>query len=639
MEEKNPILPDVVAQVREHSRQYEAAFGDWRKEARSNYGFVAGDQWDPEDADRMRESKRVAVSFNFAGKIVDAVSGHEINNRNEVKYLPRELGDAGVNELLTSAAKWVRDNCNAEDEESDAFLDVLVSGVGCTETRMDYEEDPEGECLIERRDPLEMGWDPTARKRNLADAKWVYHKKLLTHEEIELRWPDKADEIVLSPVATTDDEDESPHVSDPRTAYDGKSNGLVPEPGKSRYEVVREQWYETICEYRVLDPVSQQLVTFGKDEFEVLEERTEKIGIKLNYVRQDRREYKQAFVCGTVVLEEGLAPCQKGFSFQFITGKRDRNKKTWYGLVRPMVDPQKWANKFFSQILHIINTNSKGGVMLEKGAAADPRKFKEDWAKSDSVVEFNPGALSGGKVQPKPAPQMPMAMSEMMQFSINAIMEAPGVNAELLGMVDRSQAGVLEQQRTQAGLNTLSLYFDSLRLYRKRQGKILAYYITEYLSDGRLIRIAGPSGERYVPLLKQPETLVYDVIVDQSPVSRDIKERTFSAFMQMLPMLERAGVPPPSEVWDSSPLPASVNEGMKRAFQEAMNNPQKKQMQEMMEQVQAKLAQLDVALKEVEIQKTSAETNKINADAELSEAKTVSEAVSIIRPPPQRVIA
>jgi hypothetical protein len=80
-----------------------------------------------------------------------------------------------VNELLTSAPKWFRQQCDAKDEESDAFRDTVVCGMGWTETSMSYDDNPNGDPQIDRTDPLEMVWDCGAKKRNLVDKRRVTH--------------------------------------------------------------------------------------------------------------------------------------------------------------------------------------------------------------------------------------------------------------------------------------------------------------------------------------------------------------------------------------------------------------------------------------------------------------------------------
>ena len=71
-------------------------------------------------------------------------------------------------------------------------------------------------------------------------------------------------------------------------------------------------------------------------------------------------------------------PPARGISrWECITGERDQNEGVWYGVVRSMKDPQRWANKWLSQSLHILNTNAKGGLFAERGAFDNDRDAEE----------------------------------------------------------------------------------------------------------------------------------------------------------------------------------------------------------------------------------------------------------------------
>ena len=606
VEDKEPLDEEGIVKLVKDSRSLAvSAQADWRDECRENYDMVAGKQWDEADAAALTAQERVAVVFNRLGTIIDAVSGSEVNNRQEVRYIPREIGDVAANEVLTGAAQWVRDTCDAEDEESDAFVDVLITGVGFTETRMDYERDEEGMCVIERIDPLEIKWDPASRKRNLADAKWIQRERGFTKEEIESRWPDAE---IGEGTEYSEEESEGLHsVSEPDGYVDAK--GSTGSAKRKLYSVIQHQWYEVECVYKVLDPQSEQIIDVPEDRFKTIEQVAASQGMPLKSAKINRRAYKQAFVCGDTLLEAGPLPCDKDFTIQAITGRRDRNNGVWYGLVRPMKDPQRWANKFFSQLLHIINTNAKGGLMMEEGAAPNIRKFEKEWAQANTIAKLNPGGLA--KIQPKVPPVIPPAISELMNFSISSIRDTSGVSLELLGMADREQAGYLEAQRTKAGLTILAGFFDALRLYRKRQGRVLAHFIQEYLSDGRLIKVVGKEGEQFIPLLKNPDMVKFDVVVDDSPVSRDMKERTWQMLMQLLPIVQQMGMPIPPDIVKYSPLPSALI----AAWQPMLVQAQ----QPKPEQVEGQ--RLAIAQQAAEVEKTQATADKEQSAAQLNYIK------------------
>jgi hypothetical protein len=228
-----------------------------------------------------------------------------------------------------------------------------------------------------------------------------------------------------------------------------------------------------------------------------------------------------------------------------------------------MKEPQRFANIFLSLIHHIIRTNAKGGLLAEADAFEDRKQAEATWARPDAITWAAPGAVAGGKVRDKNPPAYPQGLDRLMGIVTSGIRDASGINEEMLGMVAREQAGVLEHQRKQAAYAILATYFDSLREYRKLQGKLLLKYMQKYLPPNYLVRISGQDGvAQYAPLVKLPETLKFDVIVDDAPQGPNQKERAWALMQPLMPMLQKVNAGP--DVWAEiirySPFPSAVAE-------------------------------------------------------------------------------
>lgn len=574
----------LKAQFRE---DYEATL-EWRKEAVIDYAFHAGHgQWEEADRKRLHDQHRPCITFNRIAPVVASVVGQEINQRAEVTYKPRTtqsvaeapqagmdgLGqpaiapgadDTGPAETITAAAAYLRDQCDAEDEESDAFQDTVICGMGWVETRVVYDENPDGDLREDRIDPLEMIWDCKAIKRNLEDKRRVWRAREIDKYEAKEMFPGK-DISLLDASWARLEKNTQPHDREAARYYESDQDETY-DPNRKTVTLVECQYYEIKTVYKTVDiatgePVEldskQKADNYAKNAFTAT-------GEHVPVAKHKKRVYRTAII-GKEILSDEESQSQKCFKYQAITGYRDRNFKQWVGLVRAMRDPQRWANALYSSVLHQIQTTGKG-IMAERGAFENDQRAEQDWANGSKIVWLKAGALAGQQIKQKEQHALPQGMFDMMQFAVSAFRDVTGVNIESMGLADRSQAASLEMQRTKQAGVILAGLFDGLRRFRKENGRLLLDLIRNYLSDGRLVRVVGPDYEQYVPLVKQDDTIDYDIIVDESPSSPNQKEASWAILQQLLPVLGKSLTPSTGAILlKASPLPETVVREFKKS--------------------------------------------------------------------------
>lgn len=530
----------------------------WRTHAREDYSFYSGDQWAEEDIAVLQEQQRPVMTFNRVAPLVNAVVGSEINNRRVVRYIPREVGDSAANEILTGAGEWFRDQAGAEDEESDAFSDAVICGMGWIDTRLDFETNPDGEPVVARLDPLKMVWDSNAVRPNLLDAQRLWYVDEKPLDVVQRMFPDVDPALLHAGWAKNGGEADS-HLHDQARAslYAGGDRSGNADSSRKMCTIVECRWFETEAFFRGLDLRTGEPREYSGQELANVLRRFP----DFPHMRQYRKVVKRAFLGQEILAmpDKPLVPDGQ-LGWECITGYYDKSANQFYGVVRPTKDPQRWTNKFFSQVMHLLNSQSKGGIMAERGAFDDDQQAEASWTRADSITWTKPGAMAGNRVQPKPVAQFPTGFFALFNESKEAISQVTGLSSEFIGTREVNQPGVLESQRRQSSLNLLASLFNGLRRYRKRQGRLVLHLIQNYLSDGRLVRIIGNDRSRYVPLTREAvANAEYDIIVDDAPTSLNEKERTFAIIQQMLPVLRDYITPEIGlEILRYSPLPASL---------------------------------------------------------------------------------
>jgi hypothetical protein len=605
---KRKLPADFVETANERFEEAKRFWTNWKGEARDSYAFISGDQWLASDITILNEQKRPPITFNYSEKMIDAVVGAEVSNRQEVTYKPRELRDSPLAELWTNAAKWVRDTANIDDEETDAFRDCLICGMGWTHTRVSYEVDADGMVETNRKDPIDMIADPSAVKPGLLDRRYSFCLEWINESEAKRQWPGTIAFSTENETARGIDHIRHGH------RYEG-DEADDPDLHHGQVQIRHYECVELEPYYRVA--ASSQIIEVEAGEFARMKDQLDERNI--TYIKQYRRVYYYAYFAGDTLLEGDVSPTQEGFTYQCITGKRDRNKNTWYGLTRVMKDPARWANKWLSQILHIINTNAKGGLMAEVGAFVDPQKAQDEWSMPESITLLREGGIS--KIKEKQMTTYPSGLDRLMEFALSSLPQVTGINLEALGLAGREQANVLEQSRKQAAYGLLAPVFDSLRRYRKAQGRVMLDFINNYISDGRLVRIGGPESQQFLPLTKAPNAPRYDIIVDQSPQAPDVKSKTWEVLVQILPHMMKAGLPIPPSLLDYAPVPSNLSLDWKKAIQQNAMSPEKvQQMQQQMQKMQQDMQKMQQALQD-KSQEMQIEERKAAHEMKLKEQK------------------
>lgn len=569
----------IVAQLKKHKAISNQFSGKQDSNTKECEAFYAGDFMSYQDtiqfSDTRGSKKKAMVQFNRVKPYVNAVKGFMAQQRRKSRYAAR-LDDDKAQQLYSdyanAVADYVRDNANADQAESTADRDMLVRGIGCIETCMTYGDgyassDPNGEILyIPIDNPF---FDPYARRQNIIDSRWTGYDKVYGLEEaLELFDKSEPDDFE----SAADEDSHSEIKLDKRTGANWRAlQGYDwSNEEEKTVNVTFYQWYDIETYWRCQNPLYQakdpslqlsiQMILDGIDsddeEFnpraeiiicnnEIKSQLEDAFGDSIEFFKVKRKVFYTAVCSGDVCFDSYKSISQSCFSIQFKTGDYDAKNKIWTGMVNSMKEPTLYYNKALTELMFIIASNAKGGVLVERGAVTDVRDFESKYAKTDSVIVVEDGAISGQKIMPKRVQHQPSGYEDIVSLSDAAISEVNGIDKSFLGSSESKQeTAALQRNRIRQVVSSLACYFDSITLFQKENARLLLDFLLIYAENnpGALIPILGENGKtQFMKLASDPFMVEYGITIQEAPQTPDEKREYAELLTQMADKLISVG--------------------------------------------------------------------------------------------------
>lgn len=532
-----------LGKMREWFKSAVDASQDWRTEAREDYGFVAGKQWTAGEKAAFKESGRPAITINRIKPLINVLSGYQRLNRYDINFLPRTQDDGKLCEVRKGLTKYILDRSGYDREESNAFLDMAIGGIGWLEVGYRFDDEiGDGEAIVKRQEPFGIYVDAEAHMNDFSDAKYICRAKWVDKEELKSIYPEFASDIDLQ-CEVYDKAEES-------TAENRERDALWYKKDLQKVRLVE-------CWYKVKERETMYYLNDGTS--------IPQADIKVEYFLQGMiagmRDITVTKVrVGTffdkVLLEDMESPYEHGdFPFVPIVCYYYGVDDVPAGVVRDLKDVQREINKRRIQELHILNTTGNGGGWIEEDAMTPEQEqdFKDHGSAPGHFTKVKTGALTTGKIRERAVGAIPSGVINAENQSTSDLVAISGINEALMGtdIPAQSSGRAIELKQKQA-ITHIAPMFDALRAAKRKVAELLwgrrghKGIIPQYYTDDKVYRVEGVNGQQFIrvneQVLVQDETagIIHKTLNDLSEGEFDIviSDVTASATQRQAQMWE-----------------------------------------------------------------------------------------------------
>jgi len=567
---------DTITSIIRVNEMLENDFNKYYKEILENYNAVAGYLYTADDLAKLEREGRPTSIYNTLLPIVNSLTGYLRYNQVGVQAIPRKPDDTEKANMITDTLNWVHQIKNDLNYNvSLAFLDAIVGRIGWLRHDFGYQEDPLGSITINRHDPFRIAFDPTFKKRDLSDCRYLRDSGWYSPEEL------------IQIFGTGNEELKNEIVEKSKLLFgkDPKNKRNVMKWSQRLYGVFKEalrdkaidnytnvtnfnqseyvnfnqsmlkviEWHERklVKGIHIYEPVTNNLVNITSEvitkdgkidqaKIEILKQSYKQPLIKENDIVQ---LFQTIVIPGmNIKVSEAPYPIQNG-NFKFtpiLCYDFHPNIMQTKSVIDNLKDPARSFNKRKSTILEIIMRMGNPEWLVEEGALDE---HEDDFSNNriGGVKKLKPNGLNRiRRVEPG---NFPAGLDRFAQEDLEMHDYISNVSKNTRGFVEAAgESGALFDSRVRQSEITQEWVNDNVASAIKQISRNTLAYIQFYMAESRLIRLeVQDEPDKWVELNKKTINGVlndvtvgeYDIDISKSPFGREAKDKEFQKLIFM----------------------------------------------------------------------------------------------------------
>lgn len=480
-----------IYEAQQNVKKALSATSTWRQNAKQDYRFMQGKQWDDADIKKMREAGRPAITINRIRPIINLLCGYASQNETEPDFLPRSEEDDRVSRVAKGITKYCLDHANYQRNKGKCFRDKIICGLANYWVHYEFNYAKlDGDIRIDRVSPFDVFVDPECSQEDLSDAQYIGRYSWESPSKLKQVYPDKAVEIDTLSHKFDDTELET-------GSFETVNGEALWYSDKYRKVRVVQYWYKEYKTKRIFmtqngvvdedTPLYVVLMAMGKEPTSIPD-----------------TQIRYATFSDNVLLEEGESPYKHNKfplvrDYCYYTGELIDDELEPAGVVCDIKDAQRETNKNRSQRMHVVNQQTLG-VKYWQGPVTE--QFKNTVKKYGTT----PGAniyMPPGVTFTDGTPAMDSAINmNLEQQSSNDFYAISGITPESLsGSVGNMSGKAIDLRQSVTTVQTAGIFAQTkeaeLQIVKLLWGeKNAPGLIPQFYNQEKAMRILGDDGQK-----------------------------------------------------------------------------------------------------------------------------------------------